>query len=74
MLRLAVAQTYVGQEDGAGDAEEGEADNRRQRKLGKAEASSAVMFGSDRHIVFSQSSSVLERGFGAFEKARFVPL
>src|SRR6266481_5002290 len=44
----------------AAEAHDGKSNDRRQRKPGDDEASSTVMFGSDGHIVFSQSNSVLE--------------
>ena len=55
-----MTETGVGEEDRSADSEEGETEDRDQREPGKGEASSAVMFGSDGHIVFSQSNSVLE--------------
>jgi hypothetical protein len=53
-----MAETGVGQENRAAHSEKGEAKDRDQRKPRNGEASSAVMFGSDGHIVFSQSSGV----------------
>src|SRR5467141_1692666 len=48
------------QKERAAEPRDCEGNDRRQRKPWNAEVSKAGMFGSDSHIVFSQSNSVLE--------------